>query len=150
MSLEGEYDYDNIFVKILKGDMPSVKVFEDDHVLAFMDVFPQSEGHTLVIPKAPSRNLFDTNPAELAFLVQQVQMVTKAVKQALTPDGVRIMQLNGTPAGQTVFHLHFHIIPVYQGGETRAHASGGMADMAELETIAAKIRSALNKDNNNA
>jgi len=146
MSLEGDYDYENIFVKILQGEMPSVKVYEDEHVLAIMDVFPQSDGHVLVIPKAPSRNLLDASAKTLGRMIGRTQKLAIAVKAALSPDGIRIMQFNGAPAGQTVFHLHFHIIPVYKGGETRAHASGQMTDMAELEIIAAKIREELNRE----
>ena len=147
MSLEGDYDYENIFVKILQGDMPCAKVYEDEHVLAIMDAFPQSEGHILVIPKAPSRNLLDASPKTLGRMIGRTQKIAKAVKATLKPDGIRVMQFNGAPAGQTVFHLHFHIIPVYEGGETRTHASGEMADMAELEIIAAKIREDLNEEN---
>ena len=147
MSLEGEYDYDNIFVKILQGEMHCVKVYEDEHILAFMDVFPQSEGHVLVIPKAPSRNLLDASPKTLGRMIGRTQKITKAVKEALSPDGIVITQFNGAPAGQTVFHLHFHIIPRYNGAKLGAHASGDMADMAELEIIAAKIRETLNEEN---
>jgi len=143
MSLDGHYDPDNIFAKILRGDMPSVKVFEDDDVLAFMDVFPQSDGHVLVIPKAPSRTLLDTDPVVLPALIEKVQGVARAVKTALDPDGIIVTQFNGAPAGQTVFHLHFHIIPHYRESPTRAHASGGMADMDALAILAGRIREAL-------
>lgn len=149
MSLEGEYDYENIFVKILQGDIPCAKVYEDEHVLSFMDAFPQSEGHVLVIPKAPSRNLLDASPKTLGRMIGRTQKIARSVKAALAPDGIRIMQFNGAPAGQTVFHLHFHIIPVYKNSKTSAHASGDMADMAQLELIAAKIREDLEKDPEN-
>lgn len=139
MSLEGTYDPDNIFAKIIQGDMPCAKVYEDEHVLSFMDVFPQTHGHTLVIPKAPSRNLLDTKPDVLGTLIQRTQVIASAVKTALSPEGIVITQFNGAPAGQTVFHLHFHILPRYDGGDMRPHASGKMADMNELNSLAAKI-----------
>ena len=143
MSLHGNYDNDNIFAKILRGEMPNVTVYEDDDVLAFMDVFPQSKGHVLVIPKMPSRNLLDAKPDVLATLIKHTQHIAKAVEVALSPDGVVITQFNGAPAGQTVFHLHFHIIPRYEGTQSKPHASGAMADMADLTNLAAKIKEKL-------
>ena len=143
MSLDGTYESDNIFAKILRGDMPAVKVYEDDDVLSFMDVFPQSRGHTLVIPKVPSRNLLDTDSDVLAGLIQKTQMIAKAVKTGLNPDGIVITQFNGAPAGQTVFHLHFHIIPRYNNAALGQHASGGMADMDTLKSIADQIKAAI-------
>ncbi|PHR56485.1 MAG: HIT family protein [Robiginitomaculum sp.] len=144
MSLNGIYDTDNIFAKIVRGEMPCVKVFEDEDTLAFMDVFPQSKGHMLVIPKKESaRNLLDVNPDALAPILKTVQRVAHAMKTALSPDGIIITQFNGAPAGQTVFHLHFHIIPRYDNTGLGQHASGGMADMDELNAIAARIQSAL-------
>jgi len=142
MSLHGNYDTDNIFAKILRGEMPCVKVYEDDNILSFMDVFPQSEGHTLVIPKAPSRNLLETNAKDIGRLFGAVQRITKAVETALKPDGITITQFNGAPAGQTVFHTHVHIIPRYDGKALGAHG-GGMADMDELKALAEKISAAL-------
>ena len=142
MSLHGTYDTDNIFAKILRGEMPCVKVYEDDNVLSFMDVFPQSEGHTLVIPKAPSRNLLETNAKDIGRLFGAVQRITKAVETALKPDGITITQFNGAPAGQTVFHTHVHIIPRYEGIALGTHG-GGMADMDELKALAEKISAAL-------
>jgi len=142
MSLHGTYDTDNIFAKILRGEMPCVKVYEDDNVLSFMDVFPQSEGHTLVIPKAPSRNLLETNAKDIGRLFGAVQRITKAVETALKPDGITITQFNGALAGQTVFHTHVHIIPRYDGKTLGAHG-GGMADMDELKALAEKISAAL-------
>ena len=142
MSLHGTYDTDNIFAKILRGEMPCVKVYEDDNVLSFMDVFPQSEGHTLVIPKAPSRNLLETNAKDIGRLFGAVQRITKALEAALKPDGITITQFNGAPAGQTVFHTHVHIIPRYDGKALGAHG-GGMADMDELKALAKKISAAL-------
>lgn len=142
MSLEGKYDPNNIFAKILRGDMPSVKLMEDEHIIAIMDAFPQSKGHCLVIPKAVSRNLLDTDSDVLVHVIAATQKLASAVKSALSPDGIRIAQFNGAPAGQTVFHLHFHVIPTYQGERLGAHG-GGMADMDELKALADKIKAEL-------
>ncbi len=136
------YDPNNIFAKILRGEIPAAKVYEDEHVLAFMDAMPQSEGHTLVIPKVQARNFFDVEPQALAELVTATQHVARAVRKAFRPDGMRIAQFNEPAAGQTVFHLHFHIIPCYEGKELRAH-SRGMADPAVLAEHAARVREAL-------
>lgn len=144
MSLHGTYDPDNIFAKILRGEMPCVKVYEDDNILSFMDVFPQSEGHTLVIPKAPSRNLLETNAKDIGRLFGAVQRIAKAVETALKPDGIVITQFNGAPAGQTVFHTHVHIIPRYEGKSLGAHGgTGAMADMDKLKALAEKISAEL-------
>lgn len=143
MSLETTYDPENIFAKIIKGDIPSTKVYEDDNVLSFMDAFPQSKGHTLVISKtAQAVNLLDIPNEALADLIVKTKMVAGAVKDALSPDGIRIVQFNGAPAGQSVFHLHFHIIPVYEGVSLGAHG-GGQADPAELQTLSTQIKEKL-------
>lgn len=140
MSLDGVYEHGNIFAKILRGEAPSVRVFEDHDVLAFMDVFPQSRGHTLVISKhSQARNLLDIEPEPLEKLILGVQRVTRAVRAALNPDGVMVAQFNGTASGQTVFHLHFHVIPRWAGAPLRPHGEGGMADMAELAALAHQI-----------
>lgn len=140
MTLHAEYDPDNIFAKILRGDMPSVKVFEDDIALAFMDVFPQADGHTLIIPKdVKARNLLDMPTERLGAYMERVQTVARAVEKALIPDGVVVTQFNGAPAGQTVFHLHFHVIPRWTDKRLAGHASGQMADMGELGALAEKI-----------
>lgn len=140
MSLDGAYDEGNIFAKILRGEAPAARVFEDDHVLAFMDVFPQAKGHTLVIPKrSRARNLMDEEPEVLEKLILGVQRVTRAVRAALNPDGIVVTQFNGAPAGQTIFHLHFHIIPRWEGVALGRHAGGGMADMEELKALAHQI-----------
>jgi histidine triad (HIT) family protein len=140
MSLDGAYDQGNIFAKILRGEVPAARVFEDDHVLAFMDVFPQGRGHTLVIPKrSVARNLLDEEPEVLANLILGVQRVTRAVRAALNPDGILVSQFNGATAGQTIFHLHFHIIPRWEGVPLGRHAGGGMADVAELKDLADRI-----------
>ena len=140
MSLDGTYDDGNIFAKILRGEAPAARVFEDDHVLAFMDVFPQARGHTLVIPKhSAARNLLDEDPAVLGVVILGVQRVARAVRAAINPDGIVVTQFNGAPAGQTVFHLHFHIIPRWDGVELGRHGVGGMADPGELKVLAAEI-----------
>ncbi len=144
MSLDGTYDADNIFARILRGEMPSARVFEDEHVMSFMDVFPQARGHTLVIPKHSSaRNLLDEDPAVLGPLILGVQRVARAVRAALHPDGIVISQFNGTTAGQTVFHPHFHIIPRWEGAALGRHGAGGMADPTELKALAAQIAAQL-------
>ena len=139
MSLDGTYDPGNIFAKILRGEMPAVRVFENDDVLAFLDVFPQARGHTLVIPKhSTARNFLDETPEVIGPLMLGVQRVARAVRAALNPDGLMISQFNGAPAGQTVFHLHVHIIPRWDGVALGRHAQG-MADMEELKALAAEI-----------
>jgi histidine triad (HIT) family protein len=140
MSLDGEYDEDNIFARIVRGEAPAARIFEDHDTLAFMDVFPQSRGHTLVVHKrAQARNLLDMEPEPLQTLILAVQRVSKAVRAALRPDGLMVTQLNGGVSGQTVFHLHFHIIPRWEGVPLGRHASGGMADPAELAALAHQI-----------
>jgi len=140
MSIDGAYDDANIFAKILRAEVPSARVYEDDHVLAFMDVFPQSRGHTLVIPKkSQARNLLDVEPQALEQLILGVQRIARAVRAALNPDGIVVTQFNGAPAGQTIFHLHFHIIPRWEGQALRPHGQGGMADPGELATLAKQI-----------
>ncbi|MFO1012612.1 MAG: HIT family protein [Caulobacteraceae bacterium] len=144
MSLDGVYEDNNIFAKIIRGEMPSAKVCEDDDVLVFMDVFPQSRGHIMVISKtSKARNLMDVEPEALQKLILKVQEVTRAVRAALNPDGVAIMQFNGAPAGQTIFHLHFHIIPRWEGQPLGRHAGGGMADPKELADLATAIAAKL-------
>ncbi len=136
------YDTNNIFAKILRGEIPCHKVHEDDHTLAFMDVMPQADGHTLVIPKMPSRNLLDADPKALGALMASVQKIANAAKQAFDAEGILIQQFNEPAAGQTVFHLHFHVLPRHAGVPLRAH-SGKMADPTVLAEHAAKIRAAL-------
>ena len=136
------YDSSNIFGKILHGEIPAHKVYEDDVALVMMDIFPQSRGHCLIIPKAPSRNLLDADPAVLSAVMPLVQKVAKAAQSATGADGIRLAQFNEAPAGQTVFHLHFHIIPVYEGVALGSHG-GGKADDAELAALAAEIAAGL-------
>ncbi|MGF1454086.1 MAG: HIT family protein [Alphaproteobacteria bacterium] len=132
------YDSGNIFAKIIRGEAPCVRVHEDDKTLAFMDIMPQSPGHTLVIPKASAENLFDLDPAMLEALIVRTQTVARAVKAAMEAPGIMIAQLNGSEAGQTVFHIHFHIIPRWQGVDFKMHARD-MADMDTLKAQAEKI-----------
>jgi histidine triad (HIT) family protein len=134
------YDHNNIFAKILRGEIPCRRIYEDDHTLAFMDVMPQIDGHCLVVPKAESRNLLDANPATLGVLMATVQKVANAVKTAFNADGVQIRQYNEEAAGQTVFHLHFHVLPMMEGQSLRPH-TGKMADNTLLAKHAEMIRS---------
>jgi histidine triad (HIT) family protein len=136
------YDPSNIFARILRGEIPAHKVFEDERTLAFMDVMPQSDGHTLVIPKVAAENIFDLPPDYLAATALTTQRVARAVKKAFDAPGVMIAQLNGRGAGQSVFHIHFHVVPRYEGIDLRFHARE-MADSKLLAEQAAKIRAAL-------
>jgi len=143
MSLTARYDSANVFAKILRGEIPCARVYEDDTTLSFMDAFPQTRGHTLVIPKIEAVNLFDVPPEVLSDLAVKTQMVASAVRDALMPDGVRLMQFNGAAGGQSVFHLHFHILPMWEDLAVKKHLAGQMADLAELNEIAAQIRAKL-------
>ncbi|GDX81329.1 hydrolase [Deltaproteobacteria bacterium] len=136
------YNPQNIFARILRGEIPAHKVLETDHTLAFMDVMPQAPGHTLVIPKAPAESVFELEPAILAATILEVQRVARVVKQVFQAPGVMIAQLNGAAAGQSVFHLHFHVIPRYDGADFHIHARD-MADPAVLAEHAARLRAAL-------
>ena len=140
MSLDGAYDDQNIFAKVLRGEAPAAKVFEDGEVLAFMDLFPQSRGHTLVISKtSTARNLLDVAPEDLCVLMKGVQRVARAVRGALNPDGIIVTQFNGAVAGQTVFHLHVHIIPRWDNVPMAGHGGSRMADTVELAALAKEI-----------
>jgi histidine triad (HIT) family protein len=144
MSLHGTYDDNNLFAKILRGEIPSVKVFEDEEVLAFMDIFPQARGHFLVVPKnTRARNLLELPRERVAPLMERVQRLAIAAEKALKPDGLTVTQFNGEPAGQTIFHLHVHIIPRYEGVRLAGHGHGNKADIAELQQIASEIAAAL-------
>jgi histidine triad (HIT) family protein len=144
MSLDGTYDHANIFAKILRGEASAVTVYEDADVLAFMDLFPQSTGHVLVVPKlAAARNILDVDAATLTKLILVAQRIAKAVRTALQPDGVIVAQLNGQAAGQTVFHLHFHVIPCWAGQPLKGHGHAAMADAAQLRGLAEKIAAGL-------
>ncbi len=136
------YDPGNIFAKIIRGEIPSHKVYEDDDVLAFMDVMPQVDGHCLVVPKQGSRNLLDADPAVLAKSISAAQKIARAAMKAFDADGVQLRQFNEPAAGQTVFHLHFHILPLRDGGTIKPH-TGKMADHAMLAKHAEMIKAAL-------
>jgi histidine triad (HIT) family protein len=133
------YDPNNIFAKILRGEIPCHKVYEDAHTFAFMDVMPQVDGHCLVIPKQGSRGLLDATPETLAYLIAVVQKLARATKKAFKADGLQIRQYNEQAAGQTVFHLHFHILPLNEGQSLRPH-TGKMADHAILARHAELIK----------
>lgn len=137
-----DYDHNNIFAKILRGEIPCHKVYEDDHVLAFMDVMPQVDGHCLVIPKTPSRNLLDTSDATLAAVMPAVRKVAAAAMKAFGKAGCQIRQFNEAAGGQTVFHLHMHVLPLDEGQAVKPH-SGKMADHTMLARQAEMIRAAL-------
>jgi histidine triad (HIT) family protein len=136
------YDPDNIFARILKGDIPCVTVYEDEHSLAFMDVMPETEGHVLVIPKEPAQDIFDITAEGLAAMMATTQKVARAADKALQPDGIQLKQYNRAAAGQSIFHVHFHILPCWEGVRLAPHGKV-MVDAKALEPIAAKIRSAL-------
>lgn len=144
MTLKAAYDPDNIFARILRGEIPSVKIWEDDAVLAFMDVFPQSEGHVLLISKtSTARNLLEVEADTLARLTEATRRTARAVDKALNPEGFQIMQLNGDAGGQTVFHLHFHIIPRWADRPMKGHGHAPMADTETLRGLADRIAAAL-------
>jgi histidine triad (HIT) family protein len=135
------YDDQNIFARILRGELPAIKVYEDDQVLAFMDIMPQADGHTLVIPKSPAVTLLDLDPEVAAYTIQIVQKVAKAIEKGLGVEGIVLMQLSGTAAGQTVPHVHFHLVP------TSLHNLGKhalvMGDQEKIDALAEKIKAAL-------
>ena len=142
MTRSAAYDDNNIFAKILRGEIPSHRIYEDELTVAFMDVMPQAPGHVLVVPKAPSRNILDADPATLAHAITVVQKVANAVQDVFDADGVFVAQFNELAAGQTVFHRHFHVIPRHEGVALKPH-SGKMEDGAVLAANAEKIRAAL-------
>ena len=135
------YSDQNIFAKILRGELPCIKVYEDEHVLAFMDIMPQADGHTLVIPKEPAQTLMELSPQAAAYTINIVQKVGKAIEQALEVEGIVVMQLNGEKAGQTVPHIHFHLIP------TSIHAlgahAGKLGNQATITELGGKIKAVL-------
>lgn len=135
------YDAQNIFARILRDELPAIKVYEDEQVLAFMDIMPQAEGHTLVIPKTPAVTLLDLDPQVAAYTIQIVQKIAQAMEKALDIEGIVLMQLSGAAAGQTVPHVHFHLIPssVHELGK---HAAK-MGDQEKIKALAEKIKAAL-------
>jgi histidine triad (HIT) family protein len=139
------YDANNIFARIIRGEIPSHKVYEDSATLAIMDIMPQADGHTLVLPKAPCRNLLDATPAMLTAALTTTQKIARAVMTAFAADGVLVQQFNEAASGQTVFHLHFHVIPRHHGIPLKRHA-GDMSDHKLLAAHAARIIAALGDD----
>lgn len=135
------YDDQNIFARIIRNELPAIKVYEDDQVLAFMDIMPQAEGHTLVIPKTPALTLLDLPSEAAAYTIQIVQKVAQAMEKALEVKGIVLMQLSGAAAGQTVPHVHFHLIPssVHELGKHALH----MGDQEKIKALAEKIKAAL-------
>ena len=135
------YDEQNIFARIIRNELPAIKLYEDDQVLAFMDIMPQAEGHTLVIPKTPALTLLDLPPEAAAYTIQIVQKIAQAMEKALEVKGIVLMQLSGAAAGQTVPHVHFHLIPssVHELGK---HALQ-MGDQEKIKALAEKIKAAL-------
>ena len=140
-----DYDPDNIFAKIISGTIPCHKVYEDGETIAFMDIMPQGDGHTLVVPKGPARNLFDASAPTLTAAIGTTRIVARAIMKAFAADGVTVMQFNEPAAGQSVFHLHFHVIPRFEGVALRPH-SGTMADPEKLKEHAKRIAAALALD----
>ncbi|QDX80338.1 HIT family protein [Denitratisoma sp. DHT3] len=139
------YDPQNVFAKILRDEMPCIPVYEDAQTLAFMDIMPQTDGHTLVIPKAPAETIFELAPEDARALISSTQKVARAVKAALDAPGVILAQINGAAAGQTVPHVHFHIIPRHEGEPLGLHASQ-LADPEKLKGFAARIVACLGAD----
>ncbi len=135
------YDPENVFAKILRGEIPSVRVFEDEAVLAFMDIMPRGRGHMLVIPKAPMRNLLDADPQALAACIGLAQRLARAARRGLGADGITLQQFSEEAGGQEVFHLHFHVIPRYAGQPLGR--PGQIGDMADITAAAEAIRAAL-------
>jgi histidine triad (HIT) family protein len=136
------YDDSNVFAKILRGELPAYKLYEDDDTLAFMDIMPRGKGHCLVIPKVPSRNILDVTPDSLAAVMETVQKLSQAVMKAFAADGVTVQQFNESAGGQVVFHLHVHIIPRFEGVVLQPHT--GVMERAEvLSENADKIKAAL-------
>ncbi|MFN3623623.1 MAG: HIT family protein [Hyphomicrobium sp.] len=136
------YDANNVFAKILRGEIPSHKVYEDADPLVFLDTLPQAPGHPLLVSTAPSRTMHDTKPAVLAKVMPVVQRTARAVKEAFAADGVTVVQFNEPASGQTVFHLHFHVIPRHEGVPLMPHAR----EMEKADVLAAhaeRIRAAL-------
>ena len=135
------YDNDNIFARILRGELPCHKVYEDDDTFAFLDIMPRSDGHLLVLPKSPVRNLLDASPEQMAVVMASVQKLSHAAMRAFEADGVTIQQFNEEAGGQEVFHLHVHVLPRYDG--QRLRPPGTMADADLLKAQAQMLRAVL-------
>jgi len=136
------YDTNNIFAKILRGEMPATKVYEDEVALAFMDIMPRADGHVLVIPKVPARGILDMPGEALGPYMERVQKVAAAVKAGMGADGLTLQQFNETSGGQVVFHIHFHVLPRWEGVVLKPH-TGQMEKPEVLAAHAAKIRAAM-------
>ncbi|CAB1369398.1 HIT family protein [Denitratisoma oestradiolicum] len=139
------YDPQNIFARILRGEIPCIPVHEDAHTLAFMDIMPQADGHTLVIPREPAETIFDLSPEAAHALIASTQKVARAVRAALEAPGILLAQVNGAAAGQTVPHVHFHIIP-RRGGEPLGLHAAKMEDAEKLKSFAARIIACLDSN----
>lgn len=137
-----QYDDSNVFAKILRGDLPAERLYEDEHTLAIMDIMPRGDGHCLVIPKASARNILDVEPGSLARVMETTQKLARAVIKAFSADGVTIQQFNESAGGQVVFHLHVHVIPRFDGVAMKPH-TGTMEEADVLKANADKIRAAL-------
>lgn len=136
-----EYDPQNVFAKILRGEMPAEKVYEDDRTVAFMDIMPRADGHVLVVPKAPSRNILDIDPADLAAVMTTAQKIARAVMKAFNAEGVTLQQFNEPAGGQVIFHTHVHVLPRFEGVALRP--PGTMAPSETIKAHAERIRAAL-------
>jgi histidine triad (HIT) family protein len=136
------YDNQNVFARILRGELPCVKLYEDNATLAFLDIMPQAEGHTLVLPKEPAETLLELSPAAAAAAIHTTQKLARAVQVAVGAEGLLISQFNGAAAGQTVPHVHFHILPRWEGVQLKAHGRV-KADPDQLELLAERIIAAL-------
>ncbi len=141
------YDNDNIFAKIIRGDIPCHKVYEDEKTFAFMDIMPRTEGHCLVIPKAPSRNLFDIESDDLAAVCETVIKISRAAIKAVGATGITVQQFNEKAGGQEVFHTHFHILPRYDGDKIRP--PGQMGDQDQIAAFAERLRAELHSSATN-
>jgi len=139
------YDPQNPFARILRDELPSIRVYEDDHTVAMMDIMPQAEGHLLILPKEPAAELFDLSEEAAAACIRTTRKVAIAVKAVLNPPGVLVAQFNGPAAGQTVPHVHFHVIPRRDGEALKIHAAE-RADLDALRALAERIKAELNKD----
>jgi histidine triad (HIT) family protein len=133
------YDTSNVFARILRGELPCAKLYEDAHTLAFMDIMPSAEGHALVIPKEPAETIFDLSPDAASKLMIAAQRVAKALKKVLACPGVMLVQLNGSAAGQSIPHIHIHIVPRSHGLDLALHGRA-QADVGKLEALAGRIR----------
>ena len=143
--MTANYDPNNVFAKILRGEMPAHRIYEDEETFAFMDIMPRGDGHCLVIPKVPSRNILDIDTDSLAAVYRTVQKLSRAVVKAFGADGVTIQQFNEPAGGQVVFHTHVHVIPRFEGVSLKPH-TGQMADQGALAADAEKIKAALSAD----